>query len=214
MENLWIIVYNSSFSSLDLEPGTGAQIIESYTYGQLKDRPTLITANNSDVSIQNCHFKNFINENNSTILFGYNNSHVTIENSIFHQHKSSKGVLFLYNNSSLSISGSLFSQNIATSLGYSTISLRDGITTVVDSTVFRNNSALRGGAMYVEDWCQVTLANSSFSSNKATVGKILKILNNSIPQGTSGINHQYTSGTYRSPIGFHQTSIPNITFFT
>ena len=82
VEETKIQIYNSSFRSLDLEPGTKAQITQCYIDGEFKDRPTLITANNSDVSIQNCRFDHFMNENGSTILFGFNNSHVTIENSV------------------------------------------------------------------------------------------------------------------------------------
>ena len=89
-----IVIHNSSFGKLDLNPETKAQITDCYIDGEFKDRPTLITANNSEVSIQNCHFENFVNQNGSTILFGHNNSHVKIENSGFIQHNSSKGVLF------------------------------------------------------------------------------------------------------------------------
>ena len=78
-----IIIYNSSFSSLDLKPGSKAQITDCYFDAQFKPRPTLITANNSDVSVQNCHFGNFINENGSTVLYGHYCSHVIIENTMF-----------------------------------------------------------------------------------------------------------------------------------
>ena len=101
-----------------------------------KPRPTLITANNSDVSIQNCHFANFINENGSTVLYGHNYSHVTIENSVFVQHNSSKGVLFLQNNSFMFINDSTYSDNVASSPGYSPISLRDGIQAAVINTMY------------------------------------------------------------------------------
>ena len=60
VENPEIIIHNSSFGSLDLKPGTKAQITDCYIDAQFKPTPTLITANNSDVSIQNCHFTNFI----------------------------------------------------------------------------------------------------------------------------------------------------------
>ena len=178
VENSEIIIRNSSFRSLDLEPGTKAKFVECYLDAHFNTKPTLITANNSDVLIQSCHFINFVNEKGSTILFGQNNSHVTIENSVFIQHNSCNGVLFLYNNSSLSINSSLFSQNVAFTLDYSPITLRDRICAVVYGTVFRNNSALVGGAMIAEDHCNITLTDSTFSSNKAVTEKTLSLPNN------------------------------------
>ena len=104
VETATTAIHNSSFSNLELNPGTRANITNCYIDDEFKDRPTLITANNSDLLIQNCHFENFINEHGSTILLGHNNSQVTIENSVFNKHNSSKGVLFLLNNSSMRIS--------------------------------------------------------------------------------------------------------------
>ena len=94
VENTQIVIHNSSFSSLDLNPGIKAQITDCYIDAQFKPRPTLITANNSDISIQNCHFGNFMNENGSTVLYGHDNSHIVIENSVFIQHNSSKASYF------------------------------------------------------------------------------------------------------------------------
>ena len=175
-ESSTITIHNSSFGSLDLNSRTKAEITGCYMNGQYKPQPTLLTLNNSKLSIQNCHFENFISKNGSTILFGHNNSHITIENSIFIQHKSSKGVLLLQDNSSMYISSSLFSQNIAFTLGYSTITLKDRIHLVVDDAVFKNNSAFNGGVTFVIDQCQVKLTNSTFSSNEAITGKIVNIL--------------------------------------
>ena len=203
VENPEIIIHNSSFGSLDLNPGSKAQITDCYIDAQFKPRPTLITANNSDVSIQNCHFRKFINENGSTVLYGHYYSHVIIENSVFIQHNSSKGVLFLQINSSMGISSSLILQNIASSPGYSTISLQDGIHAEVHDTVFRNNSALVGGAMFAQDECRVTLTNSTFSSNKAITGEkanISKRAARSLDQNNKG------TITPMSPTLFNQTS--------
>ena len=199
VEETKIIIHNSSFGSLDLKSGTKALITDCYIDDKFKDRPTLITASNSDVSIQNCHFKNFINKNDSTILFGHNNSHVTIQNSVFVQHSCSKGVLFLQNNSSLRISTASISKNLAFTLGYSTITLKEGIQAVIDDTVFRNNSALAGGAVNAQNKCQVTLTNCTFSANKA-----IKTLTVNTEMAT---NSQDTNGSFalKSPISFNQT---------
>ena len=78
VEQPQITIHNSSFSSLDLKPGTKAEITEYYIDAEFKPRPTLITAINSDLSITNCHFENFINEKDSTILFGHGNSNIVI----------------------------------------------------------------------------------------------------------------------------------------
>ena len=200
-----IPIHNSSFGSLDLEPGTKALITQCYIDAEFKDRPTLITANNSDVSIQNCQFENFTNENESTLLFGHNISQVTIQNSVFMKHKGSRGVLLLQENSSLHLSGSLMSQNFAFTLGYSAISLKDGIHAVLNNTVFRNNSALIGGAMYVEDHCQVRLANCTFSSNKAITGKTLTLRKNPNVQTPTNSNDENGTIAHWSPASFNQT---------
>ena len=181
VENTVIRIHNSSFHSLDLYPESKAQITDCYIDGKLKNRPTLITANNSDISVQNCHFGKCINKNGSTILYGYNNSHVVIENSDFIQHNSSKGILLMQNNSSMHISGSSISQNRVSSTLYSAITLRHGIHAVVNNTVFRNNSARVGGALIGENQCNITITNCTFSSNKAKTMKILKTSNVKIP---------------------------------
>ena len=211
VENPEIIIHNSSFGSLDLLPGTKAQITDCYIDAQFKPRPTLITANNSDVSIQNCHFGNFINENGSTVLYGHDNSNITINNSVFIQHNSSKGILFLLNNSSMRISDSSISQNVASSPGYSAISIQDGIHADVHDTVFRNNSALVGGALIAQEECRVTLTNCNFSSNKAIIGKTPQIFNNS-KVDLRRAPHTLDQNTMRlyvpiSPTLFNQTSL-------
>ena len=144
VENPEIVIHNSSFRSLDLNPGSKGQITDCYIDAQFKPRPTLITANNSDVSIQNCHLGNFISENGSTILYGHNNSHIIIKNSVFIQHNSSKGVIFLQNNCYMFINKSTHSHNVATSFGYSAITLRYGIHAVMINSVFSNNTAFWG----------------------------------------------------------------------
>ena len=73
----------------------------------------------------------------------------------------------------MSISGSSMSQNVAFTLGYSAITLHNRIHVVVNGTVFNNNTAFIGGAMFAEDHCRVTLTNCTFSANKAITGKTL-----------------------------------------
>ena len=167
VENSEIVIYNSSFWSLDLKPGTKAQIIDCYIDAHLTLRPTLITANSSVLSIQNCRFSQFVNKTDSTVLHGHNSNKVIVEDSAFIQHRSLKGVLFLQINSSMHIDNSLISQNMALALGYSPITLQDQIQAVIHNTVFSNNSALLGAAMIVKNQCQVTITNCTFSANKA-----------------------------------------------
>ena len=163
VENPEIVIHNSSFGSLDLNAGSKAQITDCYIDAQFKSRPTLITANNSDVSIQNCHFGNFINENGSTVLYGHYYSHVIIEKSGFIQHNSSKGVLFLHNNCYMFINNSTHSHNMASSPGYSAILLLVGVHAVMINTVFTNNSAVSGGALIAIFQCKIALTNCTFS---------------------------------------------------
>ena len=178
VENPEVVIHNSSFSSLDLNPGSKAQITDCYIDAQFIPRPTLITANNSDVSIQNCHFGNFMNENGSTVLYGHYYSHITIENSVFIQHSSSEGVLFLENNCYMFINNSTHSHNVATSFGYSAIGLLEGVHTVMINTVFSKNSAVSGGALIAKFQCKIALTNCIFTSNKAITGKALSISKN------------------------------------
>ena len=197
VENPEIVIHNSSFSSLDLNPGSKAQITDCYIDAQFKPRPTLTTANNSDISIQNCHFGNFINENGSTVLYGHYYSHVIIENSVFIQHNSSKGVLFLQNNCYMFINNSTYSHNVASSPGYSPISLLDRINAVMINTVFINNSAVSGGAVIARFKCKVSLTNCTFTSNKAITGRTLNIFKNKNLERSVGNPEQNTTGTVR-----------------
>ena len=199
-------IYNSSFGSLELNPGTKTQITDCYIDGQLIPRPTLITVNNSDVSIQRCHFKKCVNENDSTLLFGHNNSHITIENSVFVQHNSSRGILFLQNNSSMRMSSSLMSQNFAFTLGYSAVTLKGGINAVVNNTVFYNNSALSGGALIAEDHSQVMSINCTFSSNKVITGTTRNSQESLNMEMTA--NNLHKNRTF-APKSFNQTWIQN-----
>ena len=203
VENPEIVIHNSSFGSLDLKPGSKAQITGCYIDAQFKPRPTLITANNSDVSIQNCHFGNFINENGSTVLYGHYYSVIAIENSVFIQQNSSRGVVFLQNDSSIGISSSTISQNIASSPGCSAISLQDRIHAVVNNTVFRNNSAFVGGALIALGQCRVILTNSTFFSNKAVAGDKANISKRAVRS-----LDQNNMGTFKPviPTLFNQTS--------
>ena len=206
LQNPQIIIHNSLFKSLNLNPATKAQITECYIDGLFKQRPTLITTMNSNVSIQNCQFKNFINDNGSTILFGNNNSHIAIENSVFIQHNGSKGILLLKNNSSMRISNSSMSHNVVSSR-FSTITLKDGIHAVLNNSVFTNNSALTGGVMIMRNRCQVTLTNCTFSSNKAVTGKTVIVSKNSKNSNTArnfNQNNVDTFATIKSTF-FNQT---------
>ena len=213
-ENPEIIIHNSSFSSLDLQLGTKAQITDCYIDAQFKPRPTLITASNSDVSIQNCHFGNFINENGSTVLYGQYYSHITIENSVFIQHNSSKGVLFLENNCYMFINNSTHSHHVATSFSYSPLSLKDGIDAVVINTVFINNSAVNGGALIARFQCKIALTNCTFTSNKAITGKALSISKNPNLQRFAGTPDQNTTRTVTptSHTSFNQASPADTSF--
>ena len=98
------------------------------------------------------------------------------------------------------ISSSLISQNVAFTLGYSTITLKDGISAFLHNTALRNNSAISGGTMFAEKRCSITLTTCTFSSNKAITGKKPTLLKNS--------NVEMSLPPW-SPTSFNQTWLPN-----
>ena len=106
------------------------------------------------------------------------------------------------------MSSSLILQNTASSPSYSTISLQDRIHADVHDTVFRNNSALVGGAMFAQDECRVTLKNCTLTSNKAITAKALSISKNPNLQRSAGTPDQNVTKTVAntSPTLFNETS--------
>ena len=162
-----VIIHNSSFYCLELKPEIKAQISQCH-FDRSTDsnsRPTLITLINSELLLQSSYFGKFVNHNDSTVLHGYNNSRVIIDNSSFISHYSFKGAVFLQNNCYLKMTNSMISQNVATS-GYSTETLREEINAIFHNTNFRENVADIGGAINVKDRCLVQLTKCTFSVNE------------------------------------------------
>ena len=86
----------------------------------------------------------------------------------------------------MGISDSVILHNAASSLGYSAVTLRDRVQAVMNNTVFNNNSALSGGAMFAKEQCRLSLTNCTFSSNKAMTGKVLNLQNSSWIRNDTG----------------------------
>ena len=103
------------------------------------------------------------------------------------------------------ISGSSISHNVGFTLGYSTITLKDGIHAVIKNTTFKNNSALGGGALIAQDQCKVTLISCTFSSNKAVTAKALTLLKNPNVEMKTTINDENGTIALRSPRPFNRT---------
>ena len=158
-----IILTNSSFRSLDLQPETRAEIVDCYIDAQNESRPTLIKANNSDVKIEKSKFLRFVNENGDTILDAQKCS-VSVENSVFSGHSSHRSVLYLENNSHMEISITTFNENRASSVG-GAIQIQNHVNLTITNCTFVENYARCGGAIW-GDQATLTINNSTFRRNK------------------------------------------------
>ena len=205
-ENPETIIGNSNFRGLDLKPGTKAQITACYIDAHYNPRPTLITASNAQVLIQNSHFERFSNDNGSTVINGQNESIVILEDSSFSYHSSSKGVLYLHNTCTLNMTNSTIAYNMATSAGFSAITLYKSTGAMIKNSSFTNNSAMMGGALYAEDQCHVKLENNCILfENKASAGGALAITKNtnlSITDGFVSENQAILGKSKLIPTGF------------
>ena len=85
VENSKITIHNSSFRTLDLQPGTEALITDCYMNKELSSRHTLITASTCKITVQDCFFGNFANKNGPTIIYVHSSSTVVIQASNFHE---------------------------------------------------------------------------------------------------------------------------------
>ena len=198
VKNPNIVIYNSSFESLDLKPGTNAQITDCYVDAVYDSRPTLITANNARVLIQNSTFERCVNENGSTALLAQNNSQTTIENSLFRRHNSSMGIFLLADTCTLNMTYSTIAQNVAFSAGFSPITLYEGSQAAISGSTFTSNSAMKGGALTAEGGCRVKISNCTFSSNTAVAGGALSLTKNTTldTNGCSFESNQAVNDTF------------------
>ena len=76
------------------------------------------------------------------------------------------------------INNSTHSHNVASSTGYSPVSLLARIDAVMINTVFTNNSAVSGGAVIARFKCKIALTSCTFSSNKAITRTTVRITKN------------------------------------
>ena len=180
MGNPEITIQNSSCGSLDLKPGTKAKITDCYIDARYSPRPTLITANNAVVLIQNCYFKRFSSENGSTILHGQNSSLLTVANSSFTNHNGDKGIILLHDNCSAYFVLSGISGAIVSSRGFSAITLNDHTKATIKDSSFTNDSAMIGGSLSATGQGHVKLENCTFSLNEAEAGGALAMTQNTI----------------------------------
>ena len=163
-------IHNSSFKSLNSHQETIAEILDCQIEANAVARPTLIEAKNSSILIQNSKFVQFVSNEGPTLLYAHSGSHVIIETSHFFNHHGPRGIFYLVEGGVLKINGSLFSSYLATSIGYSTVSVQKNSLVVVKDTVFMHNRAVLGGALIADGQCRVQIVNCSLTANKAIVG--------------------------------------------
>ena len=128
-------------------------------------------------------------------------SDLHVENCLFENNTSrSNGVIYLDELGTGSIVNSSFRNNVITSSG-GTISLDSAYSATVEDCLFENNSAIRGGAIYVPTYdgqsqSNVTITNCTFSKNIASEyggaiyakNSLLKISNSNFNDNVAGNN--------------------------
>ena len=209
---------NSSFKSLDLHPKTRAEITDCYIDAKKKLRPTLITSNNSDIMIQNSTFLRFVKKHGPLILDAQINCSVSVENSLFAEHRSEQSVLFVHDNSSMKVSNTIFREN--------TVFLRGGAISIqrysrlnVTNCLFDDNFASKkGGAVYGDIYVILEMKNINFHNNHASsshggaiaVSTDVKLLvRNCTLDGNSAVSGDALSGSRNVTLEIYKTKFNN-----
>ena len=172
LENPKITIHNSSFGSLDLQPGTEAVINDCYFENILNSTRTLdlITTKSSRLIVQDSVFVNFLTENNWTIIDGYLGSTVFIQSSKFQRNHGYWGVIVLHDNCSLQLNNTEFLGNSAYRNEFSPITLSTATLATVINSTFMNNSASFGGMFKVDGQSHLNCYRCEFSGNAAIQG--------------------------------------------
>ena len=174
VENPKIQIHNSSFGGLDLQPDTEGEVTDCYIDGTLKVHPILINLENSMISIQGCTFTRRTSEQGPTIILGRSKSHISIENTIFHKQFGLYGVICAYTGSALNVTNTNFTDNFAYEKTYSPLTLWKNANAIITNSVFENNLAFVGGAIWAGSGCHVRCYGSEFLGNKALTGGAIR----------------------------------------
>ena len=176
-DQLQILIYNSSFGSLDLQSGTAGIISDCYINANNSKRPTLITANNSNVFITNSVFKQFVTENGPSLLHGHSSCIINISGSMFINHNALHGVVDLGKGCSLTMNDSSMIGNLASSEEYSAFTSKEAKSLIIQHSLFVNYSAFIAGAMISSHHTTIHIDETTFIDNSATTGGAIKLMN-------------------------------------
>ena len=175
VENLVLRIHNSTFSRLDLQSGTKALITDCHLDGQLKVNKILISVNNSVLDIKRSTFRRHVCEEGPTVIHAHSNSQVFIENTTFHGQLGVHGAICVYTGSTLSLMKTNFVDNIAYDNTYSTLTLWTNASAIINNSVFENNLAYIGGAIWAGTGCNIRCYGSQFNDNRAVDGGGIRI---------------------------------------
>ena len=172
LENPKVTILNSSFGTLDLRPGTEAEIIECDFDADFKDRPTLISMNNAKISLIKSHFRRFINTTETAILHGRNFSTVYIESTVLSENRGMEGVIPLHDHCLITMNGVKASSNTRSSMcpdidDGSVLFVQNNVSVRMNGSSFYYNKAFNGGVIYMTENVSIKINSSVFYENQA-----------------------------------------------
>ena len=170
VENPKFSIHNSSFGSLDLQPGTEALINECYIDAGFNVRPALITMNDAQLFIFNSHLIHFTNTDGPTIIQGWTNAIVMIDNVVLEKNYGLHGVIDFQHDGKLNIDSMTFTYNMAFDDYHSPITLNNGIEVQIQNSTFIGNQASRGGSIRAQWNSDIQCKHTYFHQNKAYQG--------------------------------------------
>ena len=166
----WININNSTFGHLDLQSNTEAMIKDTAIDALLKPRSTLIVSKASRVTIEDCHFSGFVNENESAVIHATDSTALTIANSVFDNNHGLYGIVLAAEKCFVNVLDTVFSNNIAYQFRYSALTIMMGVTMTMNNSVFESNVASKGGVIWAENGCEVNTFSCVFMANEAKNG--------------------------------------------
>lgn len=146
---------------------TTANIDGSYFQENSASQYGGVIFNDGDLTVTNSVFRSNIAQSGSAV---YNSNNATLSNVYFIDNTSSESVGAVYTTGMMNLSNAAFQNNTGVTGGaignYGIVG--DGLYSVVKNSVFTDNSATYGGAVY--NWDDMYIIDSSFSNNSATDG--------------------------------------------
>lgn len=146
---------------------TTANIDGSYFQENSASQYGGVIFNDGDLTVTNSVFRSNTAQSGSAV---YNSNNATLSNVYFIDNTSSESVGAVYTTGMMNLSNAAFQNNTGVTGGaignYGIVG--DGLYSVVKNSVFTDNSATYGGAVY--NWDDMYIIDSSFSNNSATDG--------------------------------------------